>query len=448
VGTINVGFEKVALGRIIYTLDGSEPNNGKDGGVAYQEGQTFPIAKTTTLKSIHYIAGLASNVVATEFLRAKAPIPVSKSGGVTSFYPAVTCTLTVVGAANVFTIRYTTDGTAPTAASPPYTAPLTFTKSTTLRALATGAGYDDGDPMQVPFTLLIPAATPTADPAGKSFDKPFGIKLKTVTAGATIRYTIGPDSLAKMDTAHVLTGDSVLMVGKTPEEHIFLRAMAVKAGIPSSAIMTEKYSYLPQVLAPTPALGAVPLSFYDSSSVTFASPTPGAVIHYTAGTTTPPVPTASSPVANGPIHFSGDTVISAIAIKSPLPQSAVVTNSYTLMLTQPVADKGSRQFKDTLTVKLSALCPGARIFYTLDGTVPTTQSAPYTSPISLSKDDTTSLHAIAVKGAAKSVASSYTYVKTAVIVKLAAPVIDPVGREFMDSLKISLRTDDTDAEIR
>src|SRR5882672_1440656 len=49
-------------------------------------------------------------------------------------------TVTIGDATSGATIRYTTDGTTPTAASPVYTGPLTFTQTTTLRALATASG--------------------------------------------------------------------------------------------------------------------------------------------------------------------------------------------------------------------------------------------------------------------------------------------------------------------
>ena len=65
-------------------------------------------------------------------------------------------------------------------------------------------------------------------------------------------------------------------------------------------------------------------------------------------------------------------------------------------------------FPGAQAVTLQDATPGARMFYTLDGSTPTTSSSPYTGPISVST--TTTLKAIAVKaGASNSPVISATY---------------------------------------
>ena len=61
--------------------------------------------------------------------------------------------LAISSATSGATIRYTTDGSEPTANSAEYTAALTFTASTTLRAKAFLAGIDDSYPATAAFTL-------------------------------------------------------------------------------------------------------------------------------------------------------------------------------------------------------------------------------------------------------------------------------------------------------
>ena len=54
------------------------------------------------------------------------------------------------------TIRYTLDGTAPTASSPVYSGPIHVTATTTIRAMATKAGMRDSETAEGTFTIRKP----------------------------------------------------------------------------------------------------------------------------------------------------------------------------------------------------------------------------------------------------------------------------------------------------
>jgi hypothetical protein len=69
---------------------------------------------------------------------------------------------------------------------------------------------------------------------------------------------------------------------------------------------------------------------------------------------------------------------------------------------------GDTQFSDTTQVSMSAES-GASIYYTLDGSTPTSASTVYSAPITLS--DTTTVKAIAIKDGVSSTVSSRTYTK-------------------------------------
>ncbi len=77
--------------------------------------------------------------------------------------------------------------------------------------------------------------------------------------------------------------------------------------------------------AGAPTFNPEPGSFTATQRVTLASPTPGAVIHYT---TDGSAPTESSPVYSGPITVDKDTTVKAIAIAPDAPASKAVSGEY------------------------------------------------------------------------------------------------------------------------
>jgi len=91
------------------------------------------------------------------------------------------------------TIYYTTDGSEPTTASSVYTAPLTFSKTTTVRAIAVTSDFSDS--WVLTFQVVadgIAAPTYTHESgtqSGTSVSAGSTIALHSATSGATIHYT-------------------------------------------------------------------------------------------------------------------------------------------------------------------------------------------------------------------------------------------------------------------
>ena len=181
IGSTRFTFQEPANGKIFYTLDGSAPGN-RD--LEWKEGYVT-VSKTTTVRAVHILSGLSSNVVNAQFNRAKLPAPTARYGGNTSFYPSVICTLLVARNSTEHTIKFTLDGTAPNAGSPVYVTPIPIDKSTVLRAYAVEAGYDDSEPMQVNFTVPPPVADPQVTPATQTFStSTLVIRFKSATAAS------------------------------------------------------------------------------------------------------------------------------------------------------------------------------------------------------------------------------------------------------------------------
>lgn len=444
VGSVKVSFKEFANGKIFYTLDGNTPDAAT--GQEYT-GNPFTVDHTLTLKAVHIRSGLSSDIVQARFVRAKLPMPIASYGSSTEFNSSITCSLATGKAGLAPQFYYTKDGSVPSPNSTLYSGPLTFTASTTLQAIATLTGYDDSDPIRVDFTYFAPPASPTILPAGKAFStKNLVVSLKSATDGAVVRYSTDPK--ASLDTSKIVEGDTILIPGVKINEPIILRAQSFKTKSLPSAVLTERYVWLPVVATPVPSRASG--IYYDTMSVRFTSATDSASVRFNHGTA---LPTATSNDSNVIFIAGKNDTLTAIAFKPPQPQSAPVSVAYTLQLSAPTADKGSRQFKDTISVFLNSPCPGALIYYTLlTGDTPTIHSTLYNTqpiqlPIVISKDSTY-LTAIAIKGGVKSTLMRNLYTKAAGVLKLADPVINPSGRQFTDSQLITISTIDSNAEIR
>ncbi|MDE7260534.1 MAG: chitobiase/beta-hexosaminidase C-terminal domain-containing protein, partial [Oscillospiraceae bacterium] len=140
-------------------------------------------------------------------------------------------------------------------------------------------------------------------------------------------------------------------------------------------------------------------TFTDSRTVTLFCATPGATIYYTTNGT---VPTASSSEYTGPITLTDTTVLKAIAVKSGMMDSDVLTVTFTknapaglAVVATPIATPDGGTFAYSQQVILSCAEDGSVIYYTTDGSVPTAASAQYTGPITIY--ESVIIRAIAVK---------------------------------------------------
>jgi N-acetylneuraminic acid mutarotase len=157
----------------------------------------------------------------------------------------------------------------------------------------------------------------------------------------------------------------------------------------------------------TPTLSPASGTYTTAQTVTITDSTTNAVIYYT---TDGSVPTPSSTKYIGPITVSSTETIHAIATAANYVSSAVASAMYTVQLTAatPAFSPVAGTYTTAQMVTISDATPGALIYYTIDGTTPTTSSAKYTGPITVSSTQT--IHAIAAaSGYSNSAVASATY---------------------------------------
>lgn len=150
------------------------------------------------------------------------------------------------------TIRYTTDGSIPTATSPIMPAELLIEKTTTIKARGFLTGATPSDILSVKYVLQPGAVVVNDDATGERWTS-FGVKASTGTAGAVIRYTLnGTDPTAESN----LYVDSILIdTVRTLKLRTFLgkmdpgavRTIAYNVNMIKKAVTYQGASYLLRV---------------------------------------------------------------------------------------------------------------------------------------------------------------------------------------------------------
>ena len=293
-------------------------------------------------------------------------------------------TVTISDAMSGATIYYTTNGTTPTTSSSVYSVPITVSSTETIEAIATVSGYPTSGVATAAYTIAPLASAPTFSPSGGTYTAAQTVTISDTTPGAIIYYTT--------DGNLPIMGSSVYSVPIIVSSSETLQAMATASGYSQSALATAAYTInLSQAATPTISLAAG--TYYAPQTVTISDITPGAIIYYTTNGTQP---TTSSTMYSGPVSVSSSETLEAIATASGVSQSAVASAAYTINLPQaatPTINLAAGTYTAAQTVTINDTTPNATIYYTTDGTTPTTSSTVYHVPITVSSTET--LEAIA-----------------------------------------------------
>jgi hypothetical protein len=253
----------------------------------------------------------------------------SPAAGTYTVAQSVTLSSATTGAA----IHYTTDGSAPTASSAAYSAPVPVAASATIKAIAVATGYTDSAIGSAAYVIDLPlpgvAATPTFSPAAGTFTAAQSVVLASTTAGAVIHYTTDGST----PTAASATYSAAIAVAASAT----VKAIAVATGYTDSAIGSAAYVINVPVpgVAVTPVFSPVAGTYSGAQAVSLSTTTPGAAIHYTIDGTTP---TAASATYTAQLTVSTSTTIKAIAVAPGYANSDLGSAAY--VITAAVALRG------------------------------------------------------------------------------------------------------------
>src|SRR6266516_3725403 len=281
-GSVTVTISDATSGATIhYTTDGSTPTTSS---AVYTGALTF--TQTTTLNAMAAAPGMTDSGVASATYtiqqQQQVATPTFSPGGGT--YTA-SVTVTISDATSGATIHYTIDGSTPTTSSPVYGGALTFTQTTTLKAMAAASGMTNSGVASATYTIQQQqqVATPAFSPGGGTYTGSVTVTISDTTSGATIHYTI--------DGSTPTTSSPVYGGALTFTQTTTLKAMAAASGMTNSGVASATYTIqqLPTLtsltLNPSSVVGG-PLGS-STGTVTLSGPAPsgGAVVSLSSSNT-------------------------------------------------------------------------------------------------------------------------------------------------------------------
>ena len=413
--------------QIYYTLDGSVPTTSSalySGPISVSD--TEMIRAIATAPGYANSAVLSGNFTITPLQAATPTFSLSAGTYVGAQTVSISC---VTSGAQ---IRYTTDGTTPSGASTLYAGPLNIAinSTETINAIAFATNINPSQVASATYTTTYPvAATPTFSPAAGTYTGSQSVRIACATSGAAIHYTL--DGSTPTSASPVYSSQITVSASET------ISAIAIATDFQNSAVGVAAYTInLPMTQTPTfsPAAG----TYTGTQSVSIACSTSGATIYYTLDGSTP---TTASSVYSGPLSLAVSTTINAIATASGYTQSAQATAAYTINLAtaaQVSFSLPTGTYTGTQSISLSCSTAASSIYYTTDGSQPTTSSNLYSGPIKVTATETITAFSTATGyNPSAAVANTYT-INAATQPQCAAPMFTPLSGTYANSALVSM----------
>ncbi len=304
-----------------------------------------------------------------------------------------TQTVSLSDATSGATIFYTLDGSQPGTAVGGSTqqynnTALTVSSTTTIKALATASGLTTSGTASATYTIQSQVATPTFNPVGGSYASAQSVTLNSTTSGATFYYTTNGTTPTSSSTLY--TGAINVATSQT------LKAIATKSGFFDSNVGTAAYVIAGTVATPTFSLPGG--TYLGTQTVSLSDATSGASIFYTLDGTQPGTAVGGSTQKySSALTVSSTETIKALATATGMNTSATATATYTIQsqVATPTFTPVGGSYASAQSVTITSATSGATIYYTTNGTTPTSSSTLYTGAINVATSQT--LKAIATK---------------------------------------------------
>jgi alpha-tubulin suppressor-like RCC1 family protein len=296
----------VAGTTIRYTTDGSDPSPSS---TIYSGAIT--VDASTTVKAKGFKTGWTDSAIGTSAYTLKVVPPTfSPTGGAFGTPQTVSMSTTTPGTV----LRYSTDGSEPTMSSPVYSAPITVSATTTVKAFASRTGWTNSDSGAASFWLTDGVvAAPTFSPAPGTYTTTIYVSMATATGGAIIRYSL--DGSDPTPASPVYQWPIAVAASTT------VKARAYKPAVAPSSVAAATYALDAAGAVDTPLITPAGGTFATFRTVTASVQTSGATIRYT---TSGVDPTESDPVVpGGGIVVNKAMVVKTKAWKSGMTPSAV-----------------------------------------------------------------------------------------------------------------------------
>lgn len=400
---------KTAGATIYYTTDGSNPSSKN--GTKYTGAMSVKDNAGKKITMIAVKSGMKDSYIAYFTVKEQLDPPVivikqvdKPTAKLTDDKSAVILSTTTEGA----DIYYTTDGTTPSKThGKKYIGPFSVLGADgkqikTVKAVGVKANMKDSDVREYAVESLEPGKPFGGDeaqvgkPSVKVSDDGTSLIITADPKDADIYYTTdGSTPSKKNGTKYTGSIPATDKNGKTIDT---IKVIGVKDNMKDSDIATVKVADL-KTQKPTIAASS------DKKTIT-VSAVKGATIYYTTDGSTPSKKNGKK--YTGPIDaasVAGKTIKAIASLPGKLNSDVVSAEVSKLIPSTPVnpvkeqvaAPTGTRS-KDNNTFTLATKTAGATIYYTTNGSYPTTKyGTKYTKPLTIKKNSTTTITAIAVK---------------------------------------------------
>jgi len=321
-----------------------------------------------------YVSGGGFNLNSIDLSSVSTPVAtptITPAPGTYTTAQNVTISCATAGA----TIKYTTDGSTPTASSATYTAAINVAATTTIKAIATKTGMTNSSVATAAYTIssnlvnlaLNKTGIASSGTPGPAFDgntgtrwesnssdpqwiyvdlgannTVSGVKLNWETAsGKTYKIQTSTDAVTWTDVYTQPNGaGGIENLAFTPVTARYVRMYGTVRNTIYGYSLWELEVYgqtEPQSQVATPTFTPAAGTYTSAQSVTLASATAGATIKYTTDGSTP---TAASATYTAAINVAATTTIKAIATKTGMTDSAVASGAYTINIPTGIAIPG------------------------------------------------------------------------------------------------------------
>ncbi len=399
---------------IYYTTDGSEPTKST---ALYSA--PFEVAASATVQARAYRDGwVESSIVSQSYVitGTVATPTVDNTGGVYTASISVVLQSNTPGAV----IKYTTDGTIPTASSPVYTNSIPIPSTTTLTARAFKADWIDSEVLTHTYTITGTLAAPSVDIPGRTSATELTVSANAVAPQITIRYTT--DLSDPDESSPVLS--SLLISSSTT-----LKMRAFRLDWISSSVTTEFYTITGSLALPQVSESGG--TYTSARSITITHDNNLATLYYTLDGS---VPTESDTEYTGPISITATKTLRARAYLASWTPSNISAHTYVItgQVTTPLISPAGTTHSTTQTVEISGVNVGAVIYYTTNGAVPTQSSSIYSAPFILNTSATIRARAFLTDWDPSTIATvSYELI-------VPVPTASQGGGTFQDPISVTL----------
>nr|MBA3710103.1 chitobiase/beta-hexosaminidase C-terminal domain-containing protein [Planctomycetota bacterium] len=230
------------------------------------------------------------------------------------------------------------------------------------------------------LAITLPAWSldaPDVKPNGGTYDHTVMVVIKQQPKEADTRISIDGSAITPLSSLY----SRPIQLATTTT----LRVQSFLDGVASQEVVVTYIITGVNKVGATPTFSPAPGTYSVPVSVAISSTTPGTSIHYSTDGTEP---TVASPTYATPITVSSNTTVRARGFANGYFEGAVAVGVYAFQVAPPTASPAAGTYNAPQDVFLATATPSALIYYSLDGSTPTTSSFLASGPIHLAASAT------------------------------------------------------------